>query len=63
MTVIIITGRAALGPCEKSEMKTFAIRIFGRQKEKFMQVSCAKRTAIIQLEIKERMTQLCVSVL
>lgn len=43
MTVIIITVRTALELCETNEMKTFAIRIFGRQKEKFMRVSYAKR--------------------
>jgi hypothetical protein len=36
MTVIIITGSANLGVYEKNEMKTLAIRILGRQKEKFM---------------------------
>jgi hypothetical protein len=57
MTVIIITGSANLGVYEKNEMKTLAIRILGRQKEKFMQVSYAKGTTVGQLEIKERMTQ------
>jgi hypothetical protein len=47
---------------EKNEMKTFAIRTCGRQKEKFMQVSYAKKMAVGQLQIRVSIRQECVLV-
>jgi hypothetical protein len=43
--------------------ENFAIRTSGRQKEKFMQVSYAKKMAVGQLQIRVRIMQECVLVL
>lgn len=43
--------------CEKNGMKTFAIRTSGRQKEKFMQLSYAKKMAVGKLQLRLRITQ------
>lgn len=43
--------------------ENLAIRTSGRQKEKYMQVSYAKKMAVGQLQIKVRNAQECVLVL